>query len=143
MVSAALRETFTAESCQAAKERMTTVLERLAGAVPKVAQLLEGAEELLRALDRGGVARPALQASLPWRPACHNRVDGLYRSERVIIECDGRRWHSRMEAMAEDRRRDREAQLHGYNVFRFVWEDITKDAPMVCATVRRALESGA
>ncbi len=95
---------------------------------------------LLRVLDGGGIRRPVLQASLPWRPWCPNRVDGLYGSERVIVECDGRRWHSRMETMAADRRRDREAQLHGYRVYRFVWEDVTKDAAMVCATVRQALE---
>jgi len=48
-----------------------------------------------------------------------------------------------METMAEDRRRDREAQLHGYRVYRFVWEEVTKEATMVCATLRRALDSGA
>jgi len=52
MVSAALREIFTAESHEAATERMGTVLERLAGPVPKVAQLLEGAEEDLLAFYR-------------------------------------------------------------------------------------------
>jgi len=52
MVSAALREIFTAESYEAAKERMGVVLERLAGPVPKVAQLLEGAEEDLLAFYR-------------------------------------------------------------------------------------------
>ncbi|MBA2752138.1 MAG: DUF559 domain-containing protein [Actinobacteria bacterium] len=98
---------------------------------------------LLRVLSRGGIRPPVLQASLPWRASCPNRVDGLYRSERVIVECDGRRWHSRMETMAEDRRRDREAQLHGYRVYRFVWEEVTKEATMVCATLRRALDSGA
>jgi putative transposase len=52
MVSAALREIFTAESYEAAKERMGVVLERLSGPVPKVAQLLEAAEEDLLAFYR-------------------------------------------------------------------------------------------
>lgn len=52
MVSAALREIFTAENHEAAKERIGTVLERLASPVPKVAQLLEGAEEDLVAFYR-------------------------------------------------------------------------------------------
>lgn len=98
---------------------------------------------LLRLLERGGLPRPVLQASFPWRPSSPHRVDGLYPSGRVIVECDGRRWHSRMESMAEDRRRDRDAQLHGYRVYRFVWEDITKDPEMVCSTLRRALASAA
>jgi transposase-like protein len=57
MVSAALREIFTAESHETATERMGTVLERLAGPVPKVAQLLEGAEEDLLAFYRFPPAR--------------------------------------------------------------------------------------
>ncbi len=57
MVSAALREIFTAESYEAAKERTGVVLERLSGPVPKVAQSAGG--------RRGG---PALLLRLPVRP---------------------------------------------------------------------------
>ncbi len=49
LVSAALREVFNAESLDQAKERCGEVLGRLRGAVPKVAQLLEAAEEDLLA----------------------------------------------------------------------------------------------
>ena len=52
MVSAALREIFNAESHDVAKERTGSVLDRLRGPVPKVAQLLEGAEEDLLAFYR-------------------------------------------------------------------------------------------
>jgi putative transposase len=45
LVAAALREIFQAENGQAAKERVTSVLERLATVAPKVCELLEGAEE--------------------------------------------------------------------------------------------------
>jgi putative transposase len=49
LVAAALREIFNAESYAQAKERVTGVLERLAGVAPKVCELLEGAEEDLLA----------------------------------------------------------------------------------------------
>jgi putative transposase len=49
LVSAALRELFTAKDGPQAKERMTQVLERLAPTVPKVCELLEDAEEDLLA----------------------------------------------------------------------------------------------
>ena len=49
LVSAALRELFTAENGEQAKERMTQVLERLRPTVPKVCELLEDAEEDLLA----------------------------------------------------------------------------------------------
>jgi transposase-like protein len=49
LVSAALRELFTAEDGPQAKQRMTQVLERLTPTVPKVCELLEDAEEDLLA----------------------------------------------------------------------------------------------
>lgn len=52
MVSAALREVFNAEDLADAKERSTSVIERLAATVPKVAALLEAAEEDLLAFYR-------------------------------------------------------------------------------------------
>ena len=52
MVSAALREIFNAESYEQARERAGQVIERLQDPAPKVAQLLEGAEEDLLAFYR-------------------------------------------------------------------------------------------
>jgi len=52
MVSAALREVFNADSQQAARDRCGEVIERLAGPAPKVAELLEQAEEDLLAFYR-------------------------------------------------------------------------------------------
>jgi putative transposase len=45
LVAAALREIFQAETGPAAKERVTSVLDRLAAVAPKVCELLEQAEE--------------------------------------------------------------------------------------------------
>ena len=52
MVSAALREVFNAESLESARERSASVTERLAPTAPKVAALLEEAEEDLLAFYR-------------------------------------------------------------------------------------------
>jgi transposase-like protein len=52
MVAAALREVFNAEDLADAKERSASVIERLAPTVPKVAELLAGAEEDLLAFYR-------------------------------------------------------------------------------------------
>jgi hypothetical protein len=94
---------------------------------------------LLNVLAAGGLPAPVCQAPLPWRPQQPSRVDFLYPAQRVIIEADGRRWHSRTDQLAADRRRDRDAQNHGYGVYRFVWEEITKQPDMVCDTIRTAL----
>ncbi len=52
LVSAALREIFDAESLEAAKSRLGEVLERFRGPLPKIAELLEAAEEDLLAFYR-------------------------------------------------------------------------------------------
>jgi putative transposase len=52
LVAAALREIFNAESYELAKERVTSVLERLATVAPKVCELLEETEEDLIAFYR-------------------------------------------------------------------------------------------
>lgn len=66
MVSAAPREVFAAESHEAARERAGAVIERLATAVPKVAELLEEAEEDLVAFYRFPAAHwPKLRSTNP------------------------------------------------------------------------------
>lgn len=96
---------------------------------------------LLRVLRDGGLPEPVRQAPLPWRPDVPHRVDLLYPRERVIVEADGRRWHARVDQMALDRQRDRDAQNHGYGVYRFVWEEITKQPDVVCGALRTALRT--
>jgi putative transposase len=51
-VSAALREVFNADGFDQARERVTAVIEQLAPTAPKVAELLEAAEEDLLAFYR-------------------------------------------------------------------------------------------
>ena len=97
----------------------------------------------LRLIRAAGLPEPQRQAPLPWRPQAPSRVDFLYPEHRVIIEVDGRRWHTRMDQMAADRRRDREALNHGYRVYRFVWEEVTRQPEDVCETVDRALARAA
>jgi len=40
--------------------------------------------------------------------------------------------------MAEDRRRDREAQNHRYRPYRFVYQELRYDPQMVVETIREA-----
>lgn len=107
------------------------------GYVPTESEL---ERRFLRVLRAGGLPEPQRQARLPWRADAPARVDFLYPRQRVIIEVDGRRWHTRMDEMATDRRRDREAQNHGYRVYRFVFEEITGQATMIHETLHLALE---
>lgn len=114
----------------------TVLALRGAGYVPPESVL---ERRLLRVLAQGGLPEPVRQASLPWRPDAPQRVDLLYPRQRLIVEADGRRYHSRLDQIADDRRRDRDAQLHGYATLRFVWEEITKQPTLVCETVAATL----
>jgi transposase-like protein len=67
LVAAALREIFQAENGQAAKQRVSSVLERLQSVAPKVCELLEAAEEDLLALLR--VPTRALDQAAQHQPA--------------------------------------------------------------------------
>lgn len=93
---------------------------------------------LVKALRAGGFRSIKLQHELPWRPNVPSRVDVLLEG-RVIVEADSRRWHGRVDSMAEDRRRDRDAQNHGFPVYRFLYEEVKHESDEVCRVLREAL----
>jgi hypothetical protein len=100
---------------------------RSPGYVPPASEL----EALLReVLERGGHPQPDWQRPHPGGPAI-GRVDAIYESCNLIIEVDGRRWHSQVEQMEADRHRDIAAALAGYHTMRFTWGDLVMRAEWV------------
>lgn len=55
-------------------------------------------------------------------------VDAYIPAWRLIVEGDGRRWHTRRADQERDQLRDNEAVAHGYAVLRWGWE-ILRDRP--------------
>ncbi len=55
-------------------------------------------------------------------------VDLYIPSWRLIVEADGRRWHTRKADMERDRNRDNEATAHGLAVLRFTWTMLTSES---------------
>ncbi|MGQ0521377.1 MAG: DUF559 domain-containing protein [Actinomycetota bacterium] len=94
---------------------------------------------LKRVLREGGLPAPVREHELPWARDTQGRVDFAYPRQRIIVEADSRRWHTRERDFEADRRRDREAQLAGWDVYRFTWDDLRTCPEDVVATVRRAL----
>lgn len=94
---------------------------------------------LLRVLRDAELPRPRLQYPFPGRLPGEARVDAAYPEARLIVEVDGRRWHTRREDFASDRRRDNEATLAGWRTLRFTWTDLTRDPGAVAAAARDAL----
>lgn len=72
-------------------------------------------------------------------------VDLLFGEARVVVEIDGRAYHSDDIAFQRDRSRQNRLISAGYRVLRFTWDDLVVRPDLVVATVRQALaaqESG-
>jgi hypothetical protein len=87
------------------------------------------------ALAAGGLPAPARQTPLPGRGVAEGLVDASYGDARVILEADGRRWHTRIRDLAKDHVRDAEAARVGWQTLRFGYEQIVDEPEEVCATV--------
>jgi hypothetical protein len=105
------------------------------GYVPPASEL----EALLReVLESGGNPQPDWQSTHPAGPAT-GRVDAVYEWAKLILEVDGRRWHSQVAQMEADRHRDIAASLAGYHTMRFMWGDLVMRPAWVNDVVRQYL----
>lgn len=96
---------------------------------------------LLGLIEKGGLRPPHTQYRPPWLRRVNGRVDLAYPDQRVVVEGDSQKWHGTPETFQLDRRRDNLAQLAGWIILRFTWEDITKKPSYVVATIREALSA--
>jgi hypothetical protein len=98
-------------------------------------------EARLIALLENLPTRPAMvrQAALPWRSVRPGRVDLLLPAQRLIIEADGRRWHTRVHDFDKDKWRDNEAVANGYRVLHFTWVHLCDFADDVLDVVDRTI----
>ncbi len=64
-------------------------------------------------------------------------VDAYIDLWRLIVEGDGRRWHTRQADMVRDRNRDNEAVAHGYVVLRFTYQMLLDHPDQVIDTLLR------
>jgi very-short-patch-repair endonuclease len=81
-----------------------------------------------------------------WRANQPLRLDGaviypdvLFRRLRLVVEIDGREFHSDPEVFESDRHRQNLLVLHGWRVLRVTWRMIQQDPDQVVAMVREAM----
>lgn len=94
----------------------------------------------LRLMREWGFPEPEMQYPLPWRSGRKGRVDFAYPRIRLIIEVDGRAWHTTLEAFEGDRLRDNHAQLAGWRVLRITYRMLVEQPEIVRDMIRRAFE---
>jgi hypothetical protein len=91
---------------------------------------------LVDGLVAAGEPLPRLQHPHPGRHPMPGCTDGTYVDAKLIVETDGRRWHTRIADIARDRARDNEAARAGHQTLRFLHEDVVRDIDDVVATIR-------
>jgi len=92
-------------------------------------------ERHLRAVVEGdGPPGFEVEATPPWLGEQRGRVDVLIPDWRLVVEGDGRAWHTRVADFEHDRWRDAEALAHGYATIRFTWFQLVQ-RPAWCRNV--------
>jgi very-short-patch-repair endonuclease len=113
--------------------KLVATLDSLDGEPPPSSQL----ERLLHAAARRAGVRIVRQHPLPWdREPIVGVVDAAIVESRLILESDGRSWHTRMQDQSRDARRDREAARRGWQTLRFVWGDLDRDLQSAADDIR-------
>jgi hypothetical protein len=84
-------------------------------------------ERRLRAvLLAAGAPSPDFEATPPWIEPGLQRVDVLVRPWQLVVEGDGRAWHTRVADFERDRERDAVALSRGYATLRFTWHQLVR-----------------
>jgi len=103
--------------------RLRMILSELTDDVAPTESDLEVAlRELVASVPAIGVV--VWQAPLPFWTRGEARCDGLAIEWPLILEADGRAWHTRVDDFERDRERDNLANIHGHDVLRFTYNQL-------------------
>lgn len=119
--------------------RMARVLDRRTGVPVDMSELERRFAALCR---RARIPSGVPEFAAPWRalwPSHQERVDFAYERERVIVELDGRAYHTLLDDFENDRRRDQLAIATGWRPLRFTWAQVTHDRTHVEQVLRATL----
>jgi len=72
-------------------------------------------------------------------PVAGYKIDVVFPAARLAIEVDGWAVHSNADDFVNDRNRQNVISLHGYQILRFTWLDLTEYPDRVLAEIRNAL----
>jgi very-short-patch-repair endonuclease len=92
-----------------------------------------------RLLHRHGFAGWEANARIVLGGGGWARADVLFRRQRLVIEVDGRAFHSSKDAFQGDRSKQNDLVAAGFAVLRFTWEDITCREAYCAERIRQML----
>ncbi len=116
---------------------MRTLMAELFGSGLPPQSMLE--QEFALLLAQAGLSGFRRQYRPPWFDGVRGAVDFADPEVCVIVEVDGRPWHATTQSMAEDRRRDRIAAVHGWLVIRVLSEEIVERQASVVDEIQAAV----
>lgn len=118
---------------------LARVLDERSEQGPANRSTLESAAD--RLLWRAGLPDPAREHPLPNQRGIVGFVDRAWPEVRLILEVDGRSWHSRERDMARDRARDRAASGEGWLTIRVLDEEVRDRPELVVADLEAVYRS--
>lgn len=117
---------------------LTRVLDQLTTTTAKSQSKLESALfDLLRA---AGMPLPIAQHPFPGRLFTKGCVDAAYVPAKLVLEADGRSWHTRIQELKRDHDRDADAARYGWDTLRLLYEHIVGDPEGTVALIRDVLQ---
>ena len=116
--------------------RLCRALELIDGQPPSESELEARFVELV---ESHHLPLPERQLTFEWADRERGRVDTAWPIHRLIVELDGRKFHSLMSAFERDRRRDQLATMAGWRPIRFTWRQVVHSPSEVVATLRALL----
>lgn len=96
---------------------------------------------LFEAIATAGLPEPARQHPLPNRHSTDEFADGAYLDSMILLEADGRRWHTRIRDLRRDHTRDADASQAGWLTLRFMYEQIVATPRDVTDTIAAVRET--
>jgi hypothetical protein len=91
-------------------------------------------------IERAGLPEPRREHPLPGSGRSRAFVDRCWPEVKLIVEADGRRWHTRQADFQRDRQRDLAAARVGYHTLRLGWEDIHDRPGPTAAALREVYD---
>jgi very-short-patch-repair endonuclease len=113
-----------------------SLVEAVAGGEPVTESELESL--VLDLIDAEGLPRPTKQQRLK----CAGRgvrLDFVYPAQKVVIEADGRAWHTGAAQFERDKARDNALAIDGYLVLHWTWAAVRDRPRELAAQLRTAL----
>lgn len=107
------------------------------GKATSTSKLEDGLRDVIQT---AGLPRPTSQFPFPGRQFTKGCVDFAYPDVKLVIEADGRRWHTRIRDIARDHERDGDAAEEGWLTLRLMYEHIIGDREGTARRIRAVYE---